>query len=60
MKWSELRKIAEKHGWYLYRSGSRHDIYRHPDKDFSIQIGRHASEEVKTGLARKLKKQIGF
>lgn len=60
MKWSELRKKAEKNGWYLYRNGANHDIYRHPTKDFSIQIGRHGSEEVKSGTFNKLKKQIGF
>lgn len=60
MKWNELRRIAEKHGWYLWRDGARHDIYRHPEKDFEIQIGRHGSEEIKTGLFHKLKKQIGF
>ncbi|OQB29728.1 MAG: YcfA-like protein [Bacteroidetes bacterium ADurb.Bin174] len=60
MKWNELRRIAEKNGWYLYRNGSRHDIYRHPEKDYPIQIGRHGSEEIKTGTLNKLKKQIGF
>jgi hypothetical protein len=25
MKWSELKRIAESKGWYLYRRGSRHD-----------------------------------
>lgn len=60
MKWNELRKKAEAAGWQLLRSGARHDIYIHPDKDFPIQIGRHGSQEVKTGLFNKLKKQIGF
>lgn len=60
MKWSEVRRKAEKRGWYLHRNGAKHDIYRHPDKDFDIQIGRHGSEEVAKGLQSKLKKQIGF
>lgn len=60
MKWSELRKIAEHKGWYLWRRGGNHDIYRHDGKDFLIQIGRHGSEEIKKGLFNKLKKQIGF
>ena len=60
MKWSELRRIAEKNGWRLYRNGSRHDLYRHPDKDYPIEIGRHDKEEIKNGLFYKLKKQIGF
>ena len=60
MKWSELRRIAEKHGWYLWRSGSRHDIYLHPEKKGSLEIERHDSQEVKTRLFHNLKKQIGF
>jgi len=60
MKWSEMRRLAEKNGWELYRNGSRHDIYRHPQKDFIIEIERHGSQEVKQGLYFKLKKQIGF
>jgi predicted RNA binding protein YcfA (HicA-like mRNA interferase family) len=53
MKWSELRRKAERKGWYLVRNGSNHDIYAHKDKDFQIQIGRHDSEEVKKGLYSK-------
>lgn len=60
MKWSELRRKAERKGWYLLRNCSNHDIYAHPDKDYQIQIGRHESEEVKKGLEMKLKKQIGI
>jgi predicted RNA binding protein YcfA (HicA-like mRNA interferase family) len=60
MKWSELRKKAIQHGWYLIRNGKEHDIYAHHDKDYQIQIARHKSKEVKTGLYTKLKKQIGF
>lgn len=60
MKWNELRRKAEKNGWYIVRHGSRHDVYAHPDKNFQIEICRHDSEEVKTGLFHKLKKQIGF
>jgi len=60
MKWSELRRIAEKKGWYLFRKGSRHDIYRHKEIDFPIIIERHDAKEIKTGLYFKLKRQIDF
>lgn len=60
MKWNELRKIAEANGWRLYRNGSSHDIYYHPEKTYRIQIGRHGKEEIKNGTFHKLKKQIGF
>lgn len=59
MKWNELRRLAEKNGWYLWRNGSKHDIYRHPEKTYTIHIERHGSQEVKSGLCTKLLKQIG-
>ena len=60
MKWSELRRKAIKMGWYLERHGSNHDIFAHKRKDFKIQISRHGSDEIKKGLEKKLKKQIGL
>lgn len=60
MKWNELRKIAEAHGWRLLRNGANHDVYQHPDKPYRIEIGRHGKEEIKNGTFHKLKKQIGF
>jgi predicted RNA binding protein YcfA (HicA-like mRNA interferase family) len=60
MKWSEVERKATERGWYLVRNGSKHDIYGHSEKEFTIQIGRHRSEEVKYGLFCKLRKQIGF
>ncbi len=58
MKWNELRKIAEAHGWKLLRNGSNHDVYYHPEKSYRIEIGRHG--KIKNGTFLKLKKQIGF
>ncbi|MDR1224248.1 MAG: type II toxin-antitoxin system HicA family toxin [Tannerella sp.] len=60
MKWSELRRIAERKGWYFLRRGRKHDIYAHNEKDYRIEIERHDSQEIKPGLYYKLKKQIGF
>ena len=60
MKWSEMRRIAESHGWYLWRNGANHDVYRHPDKGDTILISRHGSEEVKNGIYFRLKKIIDF
>ncbi|MBO4481270.1 MAG: type II toxin-antitoxin system HicA family toxin [Bacteroidales bacterium] len=60
MKWSELRKIAEKKGWYFWRRGGKHDLYRHPDKKDILEIERHGSQEIRTGLYFKLKKMVGF
>ncbi|MDR1343106.1 MAG: type II toxin-antitoxin system HicA family toxin [Prevotellaceae bacterium] len=60
MKWSELRKMVEEKGWYLQRHGSKHDVYRHPDKNYHIEIERHNSKEVATGLLYRIKKQAGL
>ena len=60
MKWSEMRRIAESHGWHLWRNGANHDIYRHPDKEDVILISRHSAEEIKNGTYFKLKKLIDF
>ena len=59
MKWSELRRYAERRGWCFVRSGKKHDIYSHPDKPYQIQIERHDSTEEKHGLMLRLLKQIG-
>lgn len=60
MTWNELKKIATKRGWYLFRHGAGHDIYKHKDKSYKIIIGRHGKEEIKKGTYYKLKKDIGF
>lgn len=60
MKWSELRRIAEKKGWILHRHGSRHDIYKKKDGIEMIAIGRHDKEEIPKGTFSTLRKQIGF
>jgi len=60
MKWSELEKIAREKGWYLARHGGKHDIYLHPDHDRPLQIERHGSQEIRKGLYKKIKKQVGF
>ena len=58
MKWSEFRRLAEKRGWYLARHGGRHDIYRHEGRSDEMQIERHASQEIRPRLFKKLLNQI--
>ena len=60
MKWFEIERKAIENGWRFVRHGRDHDIWRHAEKDYQIQIERHKSKEVKPGLYYKLKKQIGF
>lgn len=58
MKWKEFEKLARGYGWYLFRHGSRHDIYRHPDRRDEMQIERHWSQEVRPRLLKKLLEQL--
>ena len=53
-------KLPKPTAGYFGGTAPNHDIYRHPDRDYPIQIGRHGKEEIKTGTFNKLKKQIGF
>jgi predicted RNA binding protein YcfA (HicA-like mRNA interferase family) len=60
VKWNELKKIAERNGWRFRKHGKKHDEYRHPEKPYPIQIGRHGTEEIAKGTYEDLKKKIGF
>lgn len=41
MKWKELIKIAEAHGYRLVKHGKKHDRYYNPEKDDEIIVERH-------------------
>lgn len=58
MKMSELKRIATDYGWTIKRHGHKHDLYSHPQYPYLITIGRHDSEEVKSGTAARILKQI--
>lgn len=60
MKWSEIKRIAIAHGFYEVGHRGKHDEYYNPETKMTILIERHWSQEVRTGLLNKLKKQIGF
>jgi len=60
MKASELTKLAKKHGCYIKRHGSEHDIWYSPKTGKSESIVRHHSKEVATGTAQKIIKNLGL
>lgn len=60
MKWSELIKIAEAHGYEFVGHGKKHDRYRNPETGDTIMVERHGSQEIRKGLYNSLKKRIGF
>lgn len=59
MKWKELIKIAIDRGYHLYSHGKKHDIYIN-DKGERLIVERHGSQEIRSGLMNKLKKQLDF
>jgi predicted RNA binding protein YcfA (HicA-like mRNA interferase family) len=60
MKWNEIKRLAIKNGFKFVKSGGRHDEYYNETTGKTIQIERHWSQEVRPGLMKRLKKDIGF
>ena len=56
MKWSEIRRIAERQGWILVRYGKKHDVYEKDGE--TLYIERHFSQEIKKGLYYNVLKQL--
>ena len=56
MKWSELRRLAERNGWVLVRFGKKHDEYEKNGK--RVLLERHHASEIKPRLYYKLMKQL--
>ena len=59
MKFSELYKLLEEHGWRK-DGGGKHEHYVHPDYDHFIAVGRHPSKEVPKGTLNKMLKDAGI
>lgn len=58
MNWNEVRKKVIERGYTFSRHGSGHDLYVKGDR--TVWLERHWSQEVRPGLLKKLKKEIGF
>lgn len=58
MNWNEMKKKAVERGFIFVKHGSKHDIYERNGQ--RILIERHWTQEVRPGLMKKLKKEIGF
>ena len=56
MKWSEVRRIAEREGWILIRYGKKHDIYEKDGKILLIE--RHSTEELKGKVYYSVRKHL--
>ena len=60
MKVSELIRLAKKHGCYIKRHGSEHDIWVNPKTGATARIPRHQSKELATGTAQSIAKDLGL
>jgi len=60
MKVSELTKLAKKHGCYVKRHGSEHDIWISPMTGNTARIPRHQSKEIAIGTAQNILKDLGI
>ena len=56
----EMKKKAIENGFVFVKHGSNHDIYENKANGKRILIERHWTQEVRSGLMKKLKKEIGF
>ena len=57
MRFAELRRLVEKHGWSLIRVRGSHHVFKKPDgSTYSIPV-HHG--KVKPFYVREIKKQIG-
>jgi len=57
---NELLKLLKKDGWFLYKNGSNHDLYRHPTKDGQIPVPRHGNKEIAKGTLQSILKSAGL
>lgn len=60
MTTAELIRLLKKHGCYLARNGSNHDIWKSPITGNYFSVGRHAKEEVRTGTLKGILKDAGI
>jgi len=59
MKFSELKKMVEEDGWYLYRT-KKHHVYRHPTKPGQLTISKNMRREVPKGTLMQVMKAAGL
>lgn len=60
MTTAELIRLLKKHGCYLFRNGSNHDIYKSPLTGKQFSVGRHMKEEVRMGTLMNILRSAGI
>lgn len=60
MKYSELEKLLRQAGCSVVSEGSNHTMWYSPKTGKKFPVGRHKSQEVKTGTLKSIKKAAGL
>lgn len=60
MTYSELKKKLKKAGCKLHAEGKRHEIWINPKTGKTFSVGRHNTEEVKTGTLKSIMTDAGI
>ena len=56
----EMIRLVKKNGCEFVRHGTKHDIWRNPKTGGRAQISRHQTEELRTGTAERILKDLGL
>jgi predicted RNA binding protein YcfA (HicA-like mRNA interferase family) len=60
MKFSELIRLLEKHGFRLYKQKGSVRYYSRPNHDKLIRVDYHGAKEVPSGTCRAILKSAGI
>lgn len=59
-KYSELKKLLKKNGCCLKSEGTRHELWYSPKTGRMFTVGRHNTQDVKTGTLKSILKEAGL
>jgi predicted RNA binding protein YcfA (HicA-like mRNA interferase family) len=60
MKVRDLLKMLERDGWLLVRVKGSHRQFHHPDKQGTVTVSGHPSDDVHPGTLRSIRRQAAW
>jgi len=60
IKYSELEKMLKKAGCTVYKEGANHTLWYSPLTGKIFPVGRHKTEDVKTGTLKSIMRDAGL
>ncbi|MDR1917920.1 MAG: type II toxin-antitoxin system HicA family toxin [Christensenellaceae bacterium] len=60
MRYSELKRLLKANGCYKLGEGGNHEKWYSPVSNSQFPVGRHDSEEVRTGTYNAILQQAGI